>query len=263
MFSNIYVITNKINNKQYVGQSVDVDKRWISHKFASTQNNTNIILYNAMSKYGVDNFVIQVIEKDIPINEIDEKEKYWINKLNTLKPNGYNMTLGGEGSWGRVTSKSTKNKISKKAKERYLNMTDIEKEDFINRLPKDAYDLKKLNEGYKYWINNCPIEERQEIIKQSIVTKKEIGYDFYNFSFGKMTDKEKESMYNKISKNNPRSQNIEMIDDENNIIKEFHSIGEASRYLHNNFGYSLNSKQNIRTVLDSDKKAYNFKWKRK
>lgn len=261
--SNIYIITNKINNKKYVGQSVDVLTRWNQHKFSSRQKNTNIILYNAMAKYGIDNFSIETIENEIPISEIDGMEKYWIEKLNTLKPNGYNMTLGGEGSWGREVSESTKKKISKSQKERYENMSEEEKQELINRLPKDGYDLDKMNEGFRNWIKNCPIEKRKEVAFRAVKTKREKGYDFYNYSFGKLSKTEKDEMYKKISINNPKSQCILMLDKDYNIVQEFHSIREASRYLHKNFGYSLNSRNNIASALDTDKIAYKYKWKRK
>ena len=54
-----------------------------------------------------------------------------------------------------------------------------------------------------------------------------------------------------------------MIDQNNNIIKEFHSIGEAGRYMHKNYNYSKNAKQNIRLALDTEKIVYKHKWKRK
>jgi hypothetical protein len=54
-----------------------------------------------------------------------------------------------------------------------------------------------------------------------------------------------------------------MIDQNNEIIKEFHSIGEAGRYLYEQYNFSKNAKQNIRQVLDTDKIAYGYKWKRK
>lgn len=261
LFSNIYVITNVINNKKYVGQSVDVEKRWYSHKYTSKYE-TSIYLYNAMKKHGLDNFKIEIIESNIPLDKINEREKYWIRKLNTIRPNGYNLTLGGEGTKGYIMSDDTKALISSKAKERYASMSQEEKQEMIDRLPKTGGDLDKMNKGFKEWFENSPIEV-EDRIKRSIETKKEKGYDFYNFSFGKMSEQEKENMYKTISKNNPRSKTIIMLDELDNIVMEFHSIGEASRYLHKEYSVTINSKTHIRKRLDTDKLAYGFKWKRK
>lgn len=260
MYSNIYVITNKINSKQYVGQSINVEKRWYAHK-NSSRYDSNIYLYNAMNKHGLDNFIVEIIESNIPLDEINKREEYWINELNTLRPNGYNLTLGGEGTKGYIMPDDTKSLISNKAKERYLNLSEEEKLEMINRLPDDGYDLNKMNEGFKKWLENSP-DKVKERIKNSVKTKKEKGYDFYNFSFGKMDEIEKQKMYNKISKSNPRSQPIFMLEN-NDIVMEFHSIGEASKFLNKEHNIGLHSKNRIRKVLDTDNIAYGYKWKRK
>lgn len=98
--SGIYVITNQINGKQYVGLSKNCLKRWFDHyskSYHSTKKeDKEKVLYMAMRKYGRDNFSFQIIE-ECPENKLSEREKYWINKLDTYK-NGYNETLGGETS---------------------------------------------------------------------------------------------------------------------------------------------------------------------
>lgn len=93
----IYKITNQINNKIYVGQSVHIVQRWSQHKYQAkdpTELGHNSILHEAFRKYGVDNFTFEIIE-ECKIEELDEKEKYWIQHYNSLSPNGYNITLGG------------------------------------------------------------------------------------------------------------------------------------------------------------------------
>ena len=192
MFSNIYIITNKINNKKYVGQTINPKKRWSAHKYEGIHYNyTNIALYNAMKKYGVENFEFKVIESNIDINEINDRETFWIKKINTYKPNGYNLTFGGEGLQGFKMSKESKDKLSKIAKERYDKLSDKEKIAFINRLPKDGYDLNRMNEGFKLWQETVSIEEKKAVYEKATVTKKDKHYDFYSFSFGKMSEEEK------------------------------------------------------------------------
>ena len=90
----IYVIKNDVNNKLYVGKTVTtLLNRWHHHKDAYLREDWH--LYRAMRKYGIEHFWIEELEQcenDI----IDERECYWINKLDSYN-NGYNMTIGGEG----------------------------------------------------------------------------------------------------------------------------------------------------------------------
>lgn len=96
--SGIYVITNIINGKQYVGLSKDCHRRWADHyskSYTSTQkDDIEKALYKAMRKYGRDNFTFQIIE-ECPQEQLAEKEIFWIKKLDTYN-NGYNETLGGD-----------------------------------------------------------------------------------------------------------------------------------------------------------------------
>ena len=94
MKKDIYKITNKINGKIYIGQSVDPVYRFRKHKEASKRERAyKCILYDAMTKYGVENFEMEIIEKSI--ENYNEREIYWIKQLNSLRPNGYNIATGG------------------------------------------------------------------------------------------------------------------------------------------------------------------------
>lgn len=98
----IYKITNKINSKSYIGQSIDIERRWRSHKtepFNPNASQYNTIFYKAIRKYGINNFSFEILE-ECAIEELDQKEKYWINYYSTYIQNkdaqGYNMTDGGQ-----------------------------------------------------------------------------------------------------------------------------------------------------------------------
>ena len=95
---NIYIITNKINNKIYVGKTErTIETRWKEHINAmSSSNKKHYKLYAAMNKYGIENFSIDLLEK-CPNSLLNEREIYWIKKLNSYDK-GYNMTLGGDGT---------------------------------------------------------------------------------------------------------------------------------------------------------------------
>jgi hypothetical protein len=94
----IYVITNKINGKQYVGKTVySVEKRFSEHKKQKNKKDRkHYPLYSAMSKYGVENFIVTTLE-ECPDEEANDRERFWIDKLDTYY-NGYNATLGGDGT---------------------------------------------------------------------------------------------------------------------------------------------------------------------
>lgn len=88
----IYKITNLINGKVYIGQTIrKLSERWSSH--CHHKNNTAI--HNAITKYGKENFSICVIDNANTRDELDQKEMFWINFYNSLSPNGYNFTKGG------------------------------------------------------------------------------------------------------------------------------------------------------------------------
>ncbi len=87
----IYKITNKINNKIYIGQSIDIERRWKSE----LAGNCNDYLKRSIKKYGKDNFLFEVIEtcQEALLNE---REMYYIELMESWKPQkGYNLTLGG------------------------------------------------------------------------------------------------------------------------------------------------------------------------
>ena len=74
----IYKIENLVNEKVYIGQAVNISRRWNEHKFHLKNNNHfNKHLQNAWNKYGEKNFKFEPIEECLEI-ELDEKEIYWI-----------------------------------------------------------------------------------------------------------------------------------------------------------------------------------------
>lgn len=96
--SGIYCITNKINNKKYIGLSKDIYRRWGEHKrvpFCSTSREYNYPLYNAIRKYGLENFSFVILEECDDLKLLKEKEKKWIKYYDSIN-NGYNLTEGGE-----------------------------------------------------------------------------------------------------------------------------------------------------------------------
>ena len=89
----IYMHCNKINNKKYIGQtSLDPpEKRWKNGYGYNTQ-----MFFQAIKKYGWDNFEHIILETGLTAEEANIKEKYYIQLYNTMDSNyGYNCTEGG------------------------------------------------------------------------------------------------------------------------------------------------------------------------
>lgn len=93
----IYVITNDINDKVYVGKTnLEIKQRFKQHiNDCSRQEEENRPLYRAMMKYGTNHFFIRELEK-VFAEEAPEREQYWISYYDSYH-NGYNATLGGDG----------------------------------------------------------------------------------------------------------------------------------------------------------------------
>ena len=94
-----YLITNKINNKAYVGITTrSLDRRWYEHRFVA--NSCGQLLGKAIKKYGEDSFEIKPIASAKTLEALKSVEKDLIVQFGTKVPNGYNLTDGGEGTSG-------------------------------------------------------------------------------------------------------------------------------------------------------------------
>jgi group I intron endonuclease len=164
-YCEIYKIINLSNGKIYVGQAVSHilnHKKYrpyghegrfrchISEAF-STKKNQSHYLNNAIRKYGVEDFVVELIEC-CEITDADEREIYYIKELNSLYPSGYNLKNGGsvfthsDESKKRV-SNGVINYYKDKKFDRFKNVTKID--DDIDKYIKP---LKKYNEQYGWYV---------------------------------------------------------------------------------------------------------------
>ena len=164
----IYKITNIINGHTYVGKTTKtIEQRWEEHQNKARQH-PNRYLYDAMNCYGYDNFSIEEIEECCK-EVLDEREKYWIAQLNTLIPNGYNMTIGGEGgdTWTNNPNKELSlmkmivaNRGKKRSKEFCENLSKkLTGRRGSSEKAKQAAETRKNNiaktRGYSSWEERC------------------------------------------------------------------------------------------------------------
>lgn len=112
--SGIYAFRNIANGKAYVGQSKNVLARKKQHERGDTNNSRRF--HNAINKHGAHAFEFSVLEY-CPTQFLDERERYWIQQLNSIHPNGYNLTSGG-GAFQKH-HQETKKKFSENQKKKY------------------------------------------------------------------------------------------------------------------------------------------------
>ena len=92
----IYKITNKVNGKSYIGQTIqNVKERFYQHCATKcSQAILNMVIHKAITKYGKSNFTIEVIE-EVESANLNDRERYWIKYYDSYN-NGYNSTEGGQ-----------------------------------------------------------------------------------------------------------------------------------------------------------------------
>ena len=122
----IYLITNLINGKKYVGQTRQkLRDRMYQHRSSKKTSGID----GAIQKYGWEKFTVEVIE-ECPVENLNEREKYWIEFYDCKAPKGYNLTDGGDGILN--CSQSTRAKLSKASKGRPLSQSARENLAIIN-----------------------------------------------------------------------------------------------------------------------------------
>jgi len=117
----VYRIVNLVNGTVYIGQTTKtVSQRFTEHVYDAVGNRRrkhNSYLHEAIQKYGKDNFSINVLNVCLSEDALDSVEKFYIKYFDTLRPNGYNLSLGGQGVMhGRSMSIVSRNKIGKALK---------------------------------------------------------------------------------------------------------------------------------------------------
>jgi group I intron endonuclease len=184
----IYKIRNIITNKCYIGETKKSNPllRWNEHKSKIQKNIGCPALQDAVKKYGIENFTFTVLiicfDEDRYKYEMD-----YIKKYNTMAPNGYNLTPGGEGGgfYGKKHSQETINKISQLMKNRYLENPDLKNDVSIrNKIIMNNEGVKeKIKNGMKNsekWQNAMKGGKRKNQTEETKTKIKEIVTTYFN-----------------------------------------------------------------------------------
>lgn len=138
----IYAFRNKKNGRVYVGQSKQVLTRKRQHERGDTKNSTRF--HNAMNKHGADGFDFVILEY-CEVELLDEREVHWIIQLNSLYPNGYNLTTGGGAL--HQHHEETRKKFSENQKKKIAEGTHLyQSKEFIEKNRKYQIELGKLGQ---------------------------------------------------------------------------------------------------------------------
>lgn len=196
--ADIYLITNLINGKQYVGQTIKgYLKRWQGHCVYANRNKvdrqSSQLIDRVIDKYGIENFKIELLET-VPIEQKDIKEQFYIQKYDTYN-NGYNLTIGGD------FNPMFDDKVKQHHKE---VMQSIELKTKMSKSVKKAY-----TEELRNWFRN---DSKQKWSNADDTKRKAILKGFINY-------------------NNSKKQNIAMLDEFDNILQIFESCSDACSYL--------------------------------
>jgi group I intron endonuclease len=126
---NIYVVTNQVNGKQYVGQSHRTPtERWKEH-LRETKRGCLYLFHRAIRKHGPGQFQVKLLATANDQVELDRLEEQWIETIQSLSPKGYNTKVGKQGRW----SEEIRKRVSEKMKGQ----------------PKSAETRRKMSEAKK------------------------------------------------------------------------------------------------------------------
>lgn len=270
----IYIIRNNVNSKVYVGQTIRaLGERWAGHKCDAINGRKSTAICNAIRKYGADSFYIELLEDNIPYSLLDEKEIEYIREYNSVSPNGYNISFGGQtykteeerlfmrervlgeknpmyGAcgeknpfYGKQHSKEARKILSEKSKQYYMSLSPEEKRKNMKRLDEARVKMIKMYGGGFKGRNHT--EDAKRRISEKLKGKK--------FS---------EEHNRKISENSTRKRQIVMLDKEGNYLREFDSMTNACRYIKESNIHEKPMPGVISTVCYSSDRstAYGYMW---
>lgn len=194
----IYCIRNSVDGKRYVGKSINIEKRFASHKYYNTRaerngNLTNRYLYSSVQKHGWSSFITEVLETFESVDEllIAERELYWMDHFDTTnRDKGYNLRR--DSSTGMIVHAETLQLKSETQRGSDNNnfgtvwtpdmkskMSDIKKQQHAEGVIYDEDWCKKQGEtSREFWKNNPEVKSEMAVK----VKKKKQKYDFHQLT---------------------------------------------------------------------------------
>ena len=217
----IYKIQNQINNKVYIGSSIDINRRWQHHKDAAFNINAHQYNYPLMQdfrKYGIENFSFEILELIENTQEMIEKEHNYIIQYNCIIPNGYNQT-------DNTNSPMFDEKVQKKVRDTKRK-----------KYGKKIVEIDSNNNIIDKWNSIGECSEKTGLIRSKISSvcngkRHTTGERIFRFidNNGEIIEPVKQvnkTNYNMITKN---SKKVAKLDNDNNELQIYDSISIAAK----------------------------------
>lgn len=221
----IYRITNTINGKQYVGQTLhpDIHTRWNQHK-RKCKTMLGRCLFNAYVKYGIENFKFEIV--CICFDEAcNELEKFYIEKFKTLYPNGYNLKAGGKNSRHNEETKKLISETKKGVPSTVVYTDEMRK-------ARSQRNMGAKNHNFGKLVSNEQRSAISEKMKQIWKEKKKVGFVQSKIVVEALVKGCAEQRKKVVRKPKfflkGRKQRIGQYDDYDTLLAEFESIKVAS-----------------------------------
>lgn len=239
----IYIITNTITRKRYVGQTkYNTLYRWNQHLEESRAGSPSY-LHRAIRKYGENAFKVKRVLKDIPEDKLNSLEIICIERYGTLVPAGYNLCRGGVGVRGYRHTEETKAVLRRKFSH-----------------PRSAEDIEKIKAGQR--ATNCFAKRSNNMSWRNAISESRKGrFKGADNPFGgKHHTPETKA---RISEANSKA--VLMCDMAGQVIKRFDSLVQARDYL---IGEGITANKSCQTPIskccrgvEQRKSCYGFVWK--
>lgn len=237
----IYKITNTITNKCYIGETKkkNPELRWNEHKYKIEKGIGCPALQDAVRKYGIEYFKFEVLI----ICFDEERYKFeieYIKKYNSIAPNGYNLTIGGEGGgfYGKKHSHETINKLSNISKQRYIDNPQLkiemsERQKIVMNTEETRNNIKNGLRNSEKWklakeqkrLGNSNHRKPSEETKAKISASVKKYFSNVNHDRNQIINKEK----HREAMAKAKGIKIQQCDEQHNVINTFISAIEAQR----------------------------------
>lgn len=173
----IYKITNKITSQSYIGQSVDISRRWTEHCRVSKADKS--LISKAIAEYGKDNFIFEVL-CECNIDELDKNESYYIHYYNTITPNGYNIENSICGNSRFVKTDVDILSLIKDIKDSNLTLVEI-----ANKYGVSKSTVTRINKGQTHYDEKetYPLRKTRRNTKELKPTREEFKKLIRTYSF--------------------------------------------------------------------------------
>lgn len=225
----VYLRTNTVNGKQYVGQANDFKQREQDWKFDSRYSGG--VIDKARAKYGVDNFKTDILKECATQEELNYWEQYYIKELNTKVPNGYNITDGGGGCSGYHHTEESIKKAVESYKKSYNPLNHIPSEETRKKVSEALKERYKNKENHPNWGKYLSEETKKKISERLKGDK----HYLYNKHHSEETRKKMSETHNRedVKKRNklnqPSRKEIYQYTLDGKFVRKYDSIAEAAR----------------------------------